>query len=137
MDKKKKLFISIPIVVITLVVVAIILFRSMRPASIEISADRIAIRSLYSRTIEFRNIDEIRLSDDNLEFIRRINGSSHGRVRRGTFTIKGFEGNVFVSLENNTEKFIIIRSVEGAYYLFNARNISDTIAIYEEILQNL
>lgn len=127
--------------VITLTALGLTLFLIFGTSSVstfKVNDSMLHISGFYSETIKL-NGAVIELKDTPLNITKRTNGFSSGGVRKGSYTVAGISGSVYLNMYDTEApyKYISIFSSTGKYYFINFAVEAKTLSLYEEIIEHM
>jgi hypothetical protein len=123
------------IVVVTLILVAALMFFSSQQTEVTFSDDGVQIHGMYGGIYTWDSIEAGRLMEELPAIEKRTNGSALGSNLKGHFRTTGLEP---VKLFVNTHRppFIYLETEDGVT-IFNMKNEDQTQEIYEELLRQI
>lgn len=121
---------AVVVVVISVALTAFVLYDGMRSPTVELSAQSLDIRGLYSTTLARSDIVRIALEDQLGPTYRRSGFEANGELR-GIFDVDGLgRCRLFVSLESRP--YIVIHTTTQPV-IVNFRNPARTRELYERL----
>ncbi|MEK4700710.1 DUF3784 domain-containing protein [Solibacillus sp. FSL R7-0668] len=122
------------IIVITLIIVAVILYFSLQPTGVAVTENEVEIAGMYGDTYEFASMEQVTLLEALPEIALRTNGSAVGSKLKGHFKFEnGDKAKLFVDTKN--PPFIQFID-EGKTVIFNLQTEAETRALYEKLIAN-
>lgn len=130
------MIISITVTVLVFAGIGILFYLGVQDPSVSVSEDVIKIKSMYGLDINFSEITEISLIEENMENIgpgRRVNGfGGVGQSLKGHFSSKERGAYLlFVQYESSPTIWIERSSKEDIYISF--KNSGETRSVYNEL----
>jgi len=129
----KQLVLPRGIIVVTLIVVAVLMFFSSQPTKVTILEDGIQIHGMYGDVYTWDSIEAVKLMEELPVIERRTNGSALGPNLKGHFRTKEL-GSVKLFVNTQKPPFIYLETGDGIT-IFNMENADETQEIFREILR--
>lgn len=119
------------ILTIPVLIFIVVLAASTEKNKVEVTQDRVAIEGSYGINLNNEEIKSIDLVDRIPSVIRRENGSSIGKYKKGVFSTKDNE-RVHLYLEKDYGPYLKIVSTKGDIYM-NFKGENEILNVYNEI----
>lgn len=117
---------------VSLILVACVLFYSTRPLVVEVSEDAVVIKGMYGTTIPLSEIEDIIWLEELPKVEVRTNGAAIGPYLKGHFKLADY-GAAKLFVDKNNPNFILIKTKEEVV-IFNMDSASLKV-IYDQIHQ--
>lgn len=112
-----------------------IILYGMRPPQVEVNNRFIVIGGLYSTKIPLQSIEQLELHKEMPRVLLRTNGLGAGGILKGNFKLEELgQGKLYVY--QNKPPFLFLSTKEG-YVFVNFKDSAKTIALYQQIQNNL
>ena len=129
----KKATIVIGSVLIALITIGLFVWLAVDltlPPRFEINNSKLIVKDSYRTEIDLTNA-QISLSSDKLELTKRIAGTAVGSKRKGRYTIKDIETEVYLSIMRFGEEYIFIKNGDKRYYI-NLSTSEETLELFNK-----
>ena len=128
----KQNIIGIVILVVTLIFIVGLMYRSVKPTKVTIQEKGLEIHGMYGDIYSWDSIEEVILIEELPTIKMRTNGSALGTHLKGHFIIEEM-GSVKLHVNTQYPPFIYLKS-DGRSIIFNINNAEDSKEIFDEIL---
>ncbi len=128
----KKATIVIGSVLIALITIGLFVWLAVDltlPPRFEINNSKLIVKDSYRTEIDLTNA-QISLSSDT----KRIAGTAVGSKRKGRYTIKDIETEVYLSIMRFGEEYIFIKNGDKRYYI-NLSTSEETLELFNKLLE--
>ncbi|MDO5027332.1 MAG: PH domain-containing protein [Tissierellia bacterium] len=136
-NKSGKIFMFLTILMVLAIIGGLFLLSS-KEIEYNLLEDRLEIDvPMYSRKIAFKDIEEIKISDEKLSAFRS-NGYGGSQKAYGHFRVKGYGESMYYAYNNVDHKiFIRVKNKNEKWYILNDRTLEKTQALYQSINDKL
>lgn len=116
------------IIGLSMVFVAVIVAKSVRPQQITVGEETVSISCMYGREIPIADIVSVELLESLPHIKMRTNGSSAGNYSKGHFLLENGE-NCMLFVRHKMPPYIEIRTSDNLYYL-NGSSEEETLELF-------